>query len=208
MKKALTIVVLLVAVALVAAPAAAKKGGGGPKPTTPPTTEEPTAADLVDCAFDAAGVLVFGDDPDDRQVWTGDEPLFCEYFVADADLPAQLKFKIEAIPGMGNRAFTGGHLSFKEEHPGSDFCYREFYDGRQDGSAGVDFPRSDGDYAVEHNGYVVLPGLHANGEQCDSTGSVDLDGHEVFTLSVHVTKTQGGPVWLRMTDSVFGGSGA
>jgi hypothetical protein len=190
MRKALTLVVLLLAASLVAAPVSAKKppDGGGGKPTT--TTEAPTAADLVDCEFRVVdgytietGNVLHYEDRDNPGgpwiMWNGDEALFCEIYVAV--LPATYVLAIEPVPGGGNRAFTGPYILFKEEHPGSDFCYREDYSGKYSGS--VVF------------GPVTLPAPDANGDQCETTGSPDLDGPNVFTFTPHVIKTQGGPIW-------------
>ena len=100
-------------------------------------------------------------------------------------------FAIEAVPGEGNRSFSGPYLLIKEEHMGTDVCYREYYNGKVIGSA--EFP-------IDPAESIILPDVDEDGNQCPSwdADSPDMDGANTFTITVYVNRAQGGPVWLRM----------
>lgn len=81
---------------------------------------------------------------------------------------------------------------FKEEHPGADICYRDWYTGNYDES--VVYPHPDSGL----NG-IVLPAQELDGEQCPGDGTwPDNDGPNTFTITVYVQTLKGGPLWLRM----------
>lgn len=186
MRKTLMLMAALAVLVILAAPAAGKG--------KPP--QEPSYPELPDCAFSAVVIegasynVLHYESEGGTAVWVGSAPLLCEWTVES--LPTEPhRFAIEAVPGEGNRSFSGPYLLIKEEHMGTDVCYREYYNGKVIGSA--EFP-------IDPAESIILPDVDEDGNQCPSwdADSPDMDGANTFTITVYVNRAQGGPVWLRM----------
>lgn len=204
--KRIWITLLAVAVALtIALPAGAAKPdfcdpesldyreGGHPScPTGDPEPPPPADDDVVICAFDLNGVLVYPDlldvEGEPVPIALGGENTSHRCMLT-ADPLDSFDFEIGTIDGA--TTLLQPMVAVTDAYPSGDMCFRGFETGRTEAAGGV--------FATFSMGGIPLDG-DEDGE-CDFAGTdFHADGEtDIYTLTFQTGKAKGGTVQLAVT---------